>query len=166
MRLQKARRDFETLKGEEKDYLDEREVRAKEHLKSVDKQIESSTSLLGGIADRVTNAVKDYRERFTSFVNNLEFFFKRTDAVIESAGALKDKAEKLLSLIGNKYEDLQEFEEKLGTQDRELVKREAKVEQLIKETNEKLAEAEQLADWAHNPKAKRYTIMPKRQKRQ
>lgn len=162
MKLQKARRDFAQLQKDEEKYLNEREAKAESLLAGINRKIDSSASLLGSTTEKIGRAIADYKARFTSFVNKLALLLKRSDDIIDSADALKVKAENLLKLIEEKYKDLQKFDEKLGSWDRDLASREERVKKLNKEADEKLEEATQLADWVHNPEQKRYTIKPKK----
>ena len=163
MKLQKARRDFAQLQKDEEKYLNEREVLANSRLSGIQKKIDSSTSLLGSITDKVGTAISDYKARFNAFVNKLALLLKRSDDIMNSAEALNSRADKLLTFINKKYGELQSFEERLGSWDTDLKAREVRVKKLTKEADEKLAEALEMADWAHNPKQKRYTIKPKKQ---
>jgi chromosome segregation ATPase len=160
MKLQEARREFEALKGEEKKYLEDREIRAGEKLAGVNQEIETATGLLGNVTDKVTRSIAEYKKRFAYFISHLDFLFKRSDSIVDSAKALKDKAENLYNFIQGKYTHLQEFEKTLGEWDRNLVVRETEVNKLNKEADEKLAEAEKLADWANS--GKKYVIKPKK----
>ena len=160
LRLQTARRDFAQLQKDEEKYLGEREARAIEKLAKIQTQIDSSTSLFGSIVDRVGKQIGEYRTRFESFVNRFTILLKRSDDIIKSVGLLRSKTDKLKEFLDKKLIDLSGFEGRLSAWEHELVGREELVKELHKEANEKLAEAEQLADWANS--GQRYTIKPKK----
>lgn len=159
-RLQKARRDFAQLQKNEEKYLKEREARAIERLAGIQRQIDSSASFLGSVVDVIKKAAGEYEEKFNRFVNRFVLLLKRSDDIIKSIVLIQSKTDKLKQFMDRKYSELQGFEDRLSKWEHELVGREEAVKQLHKEADEKLQEAEQLADWANS--GKRYTIKPKK----
>jgi len=159
-KLQMLRRDFAQLQKDEDKYLVEREARAVERLSGVQRQIDSSASYLGSITDKIGKAVGEYKDRFDKFVNRFALLLKRSDDIIKSVVLLNSRADKLKGILDKKYSELQGFEGRLGEWEQDLTGREKEVKQLHNEADEKLAEATQLADWAHS--GQRYVIKPKK----
>lgn len=162
-KLQKARRDFEQLKIDEENYLNEREEKEKIRLSGIRKQIESASSLLSSVVDRVTSSTKKYTRLFSTFQVKIRKSLERADEIIDSAVTLKDNADKMLKFINKKYEELQEMSQELGDLDKDLARREEKLKKEKKKVDEKHEEALQLADWAKSGKT--YVIKPKHRKK-
>ena len=155
-KLMKARRDLDLLKKEEDKFLEDRQEKAQALLAGIDKQIDSARTIFDSVIDKIGIQLKDYKERFNKFAKGLDSTVDRAGKMMDSIVLIEEKTKKIEKFIGEKYTELQEFEKALGLKEKDITKREIKVEKLMKKADYKLKEAYTLADWAK--KGKRYTI--------
>ena len=83
-KLQKARRDLDLLRKEEDKFLEDRQEKAQALLVNTDKQINSAQTVFNSVIDKISNQIKDYKDRFEKFTNGLNSTVDRADKMMNS----------------------------------------------------------------------------------
>lgn len=156
MKLQTARRDFDKLKKEEEEYLEDREMKAQALLKDVHGHIDNATEILNSITDKVVKKTEEFRKRLNTFAGSLFSLLDRAENYEEKLHKVVKKTQTLFDTLATRHKEADEVEAKLAEWNKDLITRERAVKLLNTDVDEKLREVTRLADWANS--GERYNI--------
>lgn len=148
------RRNLEKLRKDKEIFIKDREIEMKQKFLDLENKIIKSHQELRKLEEEGIKVASSIENTLKTALEGSLSLLTRGELLVERSGYLKDQAEKTIESLNKAKEDLDTKIIKNSELEKEIKKRELKVEQKSKDADAKLAEAEQLARWHKEPGAK------------